>query len=131
MLTRRFALLASAASPRALPAAAQPATGAQKSGAGAAARRTRPAGTPATRRSARSIRPPHCALILDFNTGATLLEKDADVAMPPSSMTKLMTIYIVYERLKQGKLTLTTSCRSASARGAWRARRCSCRSARR
>ena len=35
-----------------------------------------------------------------------LLEKGADTRMPPSSMTKLMTIYLVYERLKQGKMKL-------------------------
>jgi serine-type D-Ala-D-Ala carboxypeptidase (penicillin-binding protein 5/6) len=46
------------------------------------------------------------AFILDFDTGAALLEKNADVEMPPSSMTKLMTIYLVYERLKQGKMKL-------------------------
>ncbi len=47
------------------------------------------------------------AVIIDFNTGATLLDKDADVSMTPSSMTKLMTAYLVYERLKAGRLTLT------------------------
>lgn len=47
------------------------------------------------------------AIILDFNSGATLLDKDADVSQTPSSMTKLMTAYLVYERLKQGKLSLT------------------------
>jgi D-alanyl-D-alanine carboxypeptidase (penicillin-binding protein 5/6) len=46
------------------------------------------------------------AYIQDFQTGATLLEKDPDAEMPPSSMTKLMTIYIVYERLKQGRMKL-------------------------
>jgi D-alanyl-D-alanine carboxypeptidase (penicillin-binding protein 5/6) len=46
------------------------------------------------------------ALVVDFNTGATLLDKDADVEMPPSSMTKLMTLYIVYSQLAAGKLTL-------------------------
>ncbi len=44
------------------------------------------------------------AVVLDFNTGATLLDKDADVAMTPSSMTKLMTAYIVYGKLKSGDL---------------------------
>jgi len=39
-------------------------------------------------------------------TGASLLDKNADEEMPPSSMTKLMTIYIVYERLKSGRLKL-------------------------
>lgn len=47
------------------------------------------------------------AIITDYNTGATLLDKDADVPMPPSSMTKLMTAYIVYGKLKAGQLTLT------------------------
>jgi len=47
------------------------------------------------------------AVIVDFNTGATLLDKDADVEMPPSSMTKLMTAYIVYSKLKAGTLSLT------------------------
>jgi D-alanyl-D-alanine carboxypeptidase (penicillin-binding protein 5/6) len=46
------------------------------------------------------------AFITDFNTGATLLDKSADVEMPPSSMTKLMTAYIVYSRLKAGTLRL-------------------------
>ncbi len=47
------------------------------------------------------------ALIMDFNTGATMLDKDGDAPMPPSSMTKLMTAYIVYGMLKAGRLTLT------------------------
>ncbi len=46
------------------------------------------------------------ALIVDFNTGATLLDKDADAPMTPSSMTKLMTAYIVYGMLKSGRLKL-------------------------
>ena len=47
------------------------------------------------------------AVIVDYNTGATLLDKDADVPMPPSSMTKLMTAYIVYGLVKAGRLSLT------------------------
>jgi len=46
------------------------------------------------------------AFIVDFNTGATLLDKQADAIMPPSSMTKLMTAYIVYGKLKSGALRL-------------------------
>ncbi len=44
--------------------------------------------------------------IQDFDTGASLFEKQADDEMPPSSMTKLMTLYLVYDQLKQGKLKL-------------------------
>lgn len=46
------------------------------------------------------------AYITDFDTGATLLDKQADAQMPPSSMTKLMTAYIVYGKLKSGQLRL-------------------------
>ncbi len=46
------------------------------------------------------------AVALDFATGATLLDKDADVSMTPSSMTKLMTAYIVYGMLRAGRLKL-------------------------
>ncbi len=46
------------------------------------------------------------AFITDFATGAVLLDKQADVEMPPSSMTKLMTAYIVYSKLKSGALRL-------------------------
>jgi D-alanyl-D-alanine carboxypeptidase (penicillin-binding protein 5/6) len=47
------------------------------------------------------------AVILDYTTGATLLDKEADAPMPPSSMAKLMTMYIVYSMLKSGRLQLT------------------------
>src|SRR5580658_7168293 len=47
------------------------------------------------------------AVIIDYATGATLLDKDADLEIPPSSMTKLMTIYIVYSHLADGRLKLT------------------------
>jgi D-alanyl-D-alanine carboxypeptidase (penicillin-binding protein 5/6) len=46
------------------------------------------------------------ALIVDFATGAVLLEKNADQQMPPSSMSKLMTMYVVFEKLKAGQLQL-------------------------
>ena len=39
--------------------------------------------------------------------GATLLDKEGDMPMPPSSMTKLMTAYIVYGLLKAGRFNLT------------------------
>ena len=47
------------------------------------------------------------ALAIDFTTGAILLDKGGDMPMPPSSMTKLMTAYLVYEALKSGRLKLT------------------------
>lgn len=46
-------------------------------------------------------------LLLDYDTGSVLAEKASDQKMYPSSMTKMMTLYIVFDRLKQGTLALT------------------------
>jgi serine-type D-Ala-D-Ala carboxypeptidase (penicillin-binding protein 5/6) len=47
------------------------------------------------------------AILVDNDTGAVLYEKNPDVLMHPSSMSKLMTVYMVFERLKKGTLKLT------------------------
>ncbi len=46
------------------------------------------------------------AIIVDFQTGAVLLDKGADQRMPPASMSKIMTAYLVYDALKKGRLSL-------------------------
>ncbi len=46
------------------------------------------------------------AFISDFQTSAVLLQKAADDRMPPSSLTKLMTAYLVFGMLKSGRLRL-------------------------
>ncbi len=91
----------------ALPAAAQPqhpppqkparARAAKKDAAGG--KPGRYAARPGGYRGALGVHP-------GFHHRRVLLEKNADIEMPPSSMTKLMTIYLVYERLKQGKMKL-------------------------
>ncbi|MCW5745017.1 MAG: D-alanyl-D-alanine carboxypeptidase [Alphaproteobacteria bacterium] len=48
------------------------------------------------------------AYMIDATTNAVLLAKDADKPMLPSSMAKMMTIYIVFEELKAGRLKLDT-----------------------
>lgn len=42
------------------------------------------------------------AIILDHASGQVLMEKNADELMVPSSMSKLMTVYMVFEKLKTG-----------------------------
>ena len=46
------------------------------------------------------------ALLVDFDTGAVLLEKAAEERMPPSSMSKLMTMFVVFDMLKAGRLRM-------------------------
>ena len=46
------------------------------------------------------------AIMLEFQTGQIILEKNADTFMKPASMAKLMTIYIVFEKLKNKELSL-------------------------
>jgi D-alanyl-D-alanine carboxypeptidase (penicillin-binding protein 5/6) len=47
------------------------------------------------------------AILLDYDTGAVLLEKNADEPMHPSSMSKLMTIELLFKALKEGHVKLT------------------------
>lgn len=51
------------------------------------------------------------AFVLDQTTGTVLLSKDADVALPPASMSKLMTLYIAFEAVRDGRLKLIESLR--------------------
>jgi D-alanyl-D-alanine carboxypeptidase (penicillin-binding protein 5/6) len=46
------------------------------------------------------------AYIQDFETGQVLFAKNAEERMPTSSMSKTMTMYMVFEALKNGKLSL-------------------------
>lgn len=45
-------------------------------------------------------------LLVDHLSGSVLLEHNADRALPPASLTKLMTAYLVFERLRAGELKL-------------------------
>jgi D-alanyl-D-alanine carboxypeptidase len=47
-------------------------------------------------------------LVVDAATGETLLQRDPGAAWYPASLTKLMTLYLVFEELKAGRLTLAT-----------------------
>lgn len=48
------------------------------------------------------------AYIMDYDTNTVLLEKNGDEKMPTSSMSKTMTIYMAFDALKKGKITLDT-----------------------
>lgn len=46
------------------------------------------------------------AILLDYDTGQILYQKNADAPMPPASMTKIMTVFLAFERLADGRLTM-------------------------
>ena len=56
-------------------------------------------------------------LVIDFDTGAVLVEHNADLQLPPASLTKLMTAYILAEEVELGRLSLSDSVRVS--RNAW------------
>lgn len=46
------------------------------------------------------------AILVDAQTGTVLFAKEADTRMPTSSMSKMLTIYLTFEALKEGRLKL-------------------------
>lgn len=47
------------------------------------------------------------ALVTEADTHTVLLDKNAEARMAPASMSKLMTAYVVFSMLKQGRITLS------------------------
>ncbi len=48
------------------------------------------------------------AWVYDITTDTVLLEKQADVSLPPASMSKLMTLFMLFEALRDGRVTMDT-----------------------
>lgn len=46
-------------------------------------------------------------LLIDFSSGQTLAKKNPDTRIEPASLTKLMTAYLAFSAIKEGRLTLT------------------------
>ena len=47
------------------------------------------------------------AYVIDHTTGTVLLNKNADEPLPPASMSKLMTLYMAFEAIERGQLSMT------------------------
>jgi len=58
------------------------------------------------------------AVLIDADTSSVLFEKNADDLMPPASMSKLMTLYVLFERLADGEIALDDTFRVSEK--AWR-----------
>ncbi|WP_276607120.1 serine hydrolase [Rhodobacter sp. SY28-1] len=51
---------------------------------------------------------PFAAIVMDGRTGEVLYEKNADTRLHPASLTKMMTLYIVFQEIEAGRLSLDT-----------------------
>ena len=47
------------------------------------------------------------AYVVDITTGTVLLAKNADEPLPPASMSKLMTLYVTFEAIRDGRLSMS------------------------
>ena len=52
--------------------------------------------------------PAFAAMVVDANTGRTLYERDVNELRHPASITKVMTLYMLFEQLERGRLRLDT-----------------------
>src|SRR6201990_1881523 len=48
--------------------------------------------------------PAPVAYMVDLQSNAVLYSKDADRRMPPASLAKMMTVYVVFDMIKSGRL---------------------------
>jgi D-alanyl-D-alanine carboxypeptidase len=55
-----------------------------------------------------SYSPSFSSIIVDGNSGATLQANNPDASRHPASLTKIMTLYLLFERLDAGKMKLDT-----------------------
>src|SRR5262249_37862945 len=52
--------------------------------------------------------PPFASIVVDVNTGTPPEEKNPDSMRHPAALTKIMTLYLLFERLEAGKMKLST-----------------------
>ena len=50
------------------------------------------------------------AIVIDFDTNEILFEKNSNLITPPASMTKIMTVYAAFDRLKNTELSINNEC---------------------
>ncbi len=51
---------------------------------------------------------PYAAYVMDARTGETLYSKNADTRLHPASLTKMMTLYLAFEAIERGEISLDT-----------------------
>ena len=58
--------------------------------------------------AAESYQPSYSSIVVDINSGEVMQATNADAPRHPASLTKIMTLYLLFERLEQGKIKLQT-----------------------
>jgi D-alanyl-D-alanine carboxypeptidase len=58
--------------------------------------------------NARGYHPPHSAIVMDVKAGRVLYSQDADAPRFPASLTKMMTLYLLFDALKSGRVSMST-----------------------
>nr|WP_281502098.1 D-alanyl-D-alanine carboxypeptidase family protein [Loktanella sp. F6476L] len=57
---------------------------------------------------------PYAAMVMDARTGEVLHSRNADTRLHPASLTKMMTLYIAFQAIQRGEITLDTEVRITS-----------------
>jgi D-alanyl-D-alanine carboxypeptidase len=61
-----------------------------------------------TRHTVSSYNPPYASIVVDANSGKVMQATNADSPRHPASLTKMMTLYLLFERLAAGQMKMTT-----------------------
>ena len=56
-----------------------------------------------------TVAAPYAAMVMDARSGEVLHARNADTRLHPASLTKMMTLYVVFEAVKRGEIGLDTS----------------------
>ncbi|WP_299620782.1 D-alanyl-D-alanine carboxypeptidase family protein [uncultured Tateyamaria sp.] len=57
---------------------------------------------------------PYAAMVMDARTGEVLHSRNADTRLHPASLTKMMTLYVVFQAIERGEITLDTRVKVSS-----------------
>jgi D-alanyl-D-alanine carboxypeptidase len=59
----------------------------------------------------RGFAAPYAAMVMDARTGEVLHSRNADTRLHPASLTKMMTLYVAFQAIERGEITLDTEVR--------------------
>lgn len=58
-----------------------------------------------------AVAAPYAAFVIDARNGEVLHSRNADTRLHPASLTKMMTLYIAFEAVKHGEISMDTEVR--------------------